>query len=324
MDVSIIIPIFNNQENINTLLDNLHRQSKINVEFILINDGSTDKTDLLIESKLNSIKDRRFFYCQTFKNHGVSNARNLGITLSSGKYIIFVDSDDSFPSDFVSRYFDAIEHNGTDIEFFSVGTLSGKRFLDYTKLATYSYMDRDDLLSLYCEQRLRSYLFSFISKSSLWSSVRFDLSYSYQEDTLALLNILLRNNNVKAHFNSDEFYIYNDLNYDSATKNLSIGEYRQSVEINNKIIHLASTNIQSPKLIGFFYAKSLSESMDLSMHALAYKKISQYKFGRNEFLTNYKKSIWSNHQIHIKRFLQYCLLLLDLRRILLLIYSNLI
>ena len=89
VDISIIVPIYNADRYLNKCLDSLVNQTKKELEFILINDGSTDNS----ESIIKSYKDDRIKYFKR-SNHGIGNTRNFGINKSTGQYIIFLDSDD--------------------------------------------------------------------------------------------------------------------------------------------------------------------------------------------------------------------------------------
>ena len=88
-DISIIVPIYNAEKFINKCVDSLLNQTKKELEFILINDGSTDNTHDI----LKSYKDKRIKYFKN-KNQGIGKTRNFGIEKATGKYLMFVDSDD--------------------------------------------------------------------------------------------------------------------------------------------------------------------------------------------------------------------------------------
>lgn len=89
--ISLIIPIYNSEDFMFDCLNSIINQTYKNIEIICINDGSTDNSLAVIKSFAE--KDPRVIV-KTIVNNGVSNARNLGIALSKGEYIIFVDSDD--------------------------------------------------------------------------------------------------------------------------------------------------------------------------------------------------------------------------------------
>lgn len=87
--VSIIVPIYNEEKNLKKCIDSLINQTYKNLEIILINDGSTDKSKEIIDE----FKDKRIIAIHK-KNTGIGDTRNIGIDKSTGDYIMFVDSDD--------------------------------------------------------------------------------------------------------------------------------------------------------------------------------------------------------------------------------------
>lgn len=89
--VSVIIPVYNAESTIVKCIESVLDQDYNNIECVIVNDGSTDKTDHLIQSLYgnnNIIK-----YIKT-DNHGVSHARNTALDVATGDYIVFLDSDD--------------------------------------------------------------------------------------------------------------------------------------------------------------------------------------------------------------------------------------
>ena len=89
--ISVIIPIYNAELYLEQCLESIKNQTYKNFEVIMIDDGSTDKSQEICKKFSNS--DKRFkLICQ--KNSGVSAARNKGISEATGKYIYFCDSDD--------------------------------------------------------------------------------------------------------------------------------------------------------------------------------------------------------------------------------------
>lgn len=102
LDISVIIPMYNVEKFILPLLKDLKKQEVNNAEFLLINDGSTDSTNKLVKEFINGSCDRRFILLNK-ENGGVSSARNYGLRLASGKYILFIDSDDRLNNNF-SRF----------------------------------------------------------------------------------------------------------------------------------------------------------------------------------------------------------------------------
>ena len=91
--ISVIIPIFNAEKYISDCLESIINQTLKDIEIILINDGSNDKTEQIIKEYAK--KDKRIIILKQ-KNKGAGAARNSGIQISKGEYISFIDSDDMF------------------------------------------------------------------------------------------------------------------------------------------------------------------------------------------------------------------------------------
>lgn len=88
--VSVILPCFNNEKFIDDCIDSVLNQSWYNLELIIIDDGSTDNTKLIIEN----YNDSRIKYIKNKKNSGIVYSLNKGISIAKGKYIARIDSDD--------------------------------------------------------------------------------------------------------------------------------------------------------------------------------------------------------------------------------------
>lgn len=105
--VSVIVPIYNSEKYLKRCIDSLINQTLSDMEFILINDGSTDSSDSII----SSYDDSRIKYFKR-TNHGIGATRNFGIEHSKGKFIGFLDSDDYVEPDmFEKLYNDCINRN---------------------------------------------------------------------------------------------------------------------------------------------------------------------------------------------------------------------
>lgn len=108
--VSVIVPIYNSEKYLKRCVDSLINQTMCDIEFILINDGSTDSSDLII----SNYNDSRIKYFKR-TNHGIGATRNFGIDKSKGDFIGFVDSDDYVEPDFYEKMYNECVNNGLDI-----------------------------------------------------------------------------------------------------------------------------------------------------------------------------------------------------------------
>ena len=109
-DISIIVPIYNTEKYLKKCLDSLINQSKKELEFILINDGSKDNSEEIIKE----YKDERIKYYKN-KNQGIGKTRNFGIEKATGKYLMFLDSDDYLEKDACELLYKKAEKENLDL-----------------------------------------------------------------------------------------------------------------------------------------------------------------------------------------------------------------
>ncbi len=105
--VSIIVPVYNSEKYINDTIGSILQQTFSDIEIIIIDDGSTDGSSQILRSLAGTFQNIKYV---RQNNGGVSSARNLGLSLASGKYIGFLDSDDILPPDSVRRRVEFLEN----------------------------------------------------------------------------------------------------------------------------------------------------------------------------------------------------------------------
>jgi glycosyltransferase involved in cell wall biosynthesis len=88
--ISVILPTYNRMHTLSRAIKSILTQTYSNIELIIVDDASEDKTSELI----SSIKDKRLIYIRLSENKGPAGARNVGLNLTKGEYITFLDSDD--------------------------------------------------------------------------------------------------------------------------------------------------------------------------------------------------------------------------------------
>ncbi|MGL5414486.1 MAG: bifunctional glycosyltransferase/CDP-glycerol:glycerophosphate glycerophosphotransferase [Clostridium sp.] len=109
MKVSVIIPVYNVEEYIEETIESLLNQTMKDFEVILVDDESTDRSVARIQKKIEG--NEKKFRIITQKNGGPGKARNKGLDVAKGEYIIFMDSDDVLPINSIEiRYNLACEH----------------------------------------------------------------------------------------------------------------------------------------------------------------------------------------------------------------------
>lgn len=114
VDFSIIIPVYNAEKTLRKCIDSIRKQTFTNYEVILIDDGSTDQSFSICKKYV--IQDEKFRVHHQ-QNSGPSAARNAGLKLATGKWICFVDSDDSIEASYLQDIQDAAQSFDADVVF---------------------------------------------------------------------------------------------------------------------------------------------------------------------------------------------------------------
>ena len=115
-DISVIIPIYNVEQYLRRALDSLLAQTHDSWEAILVDDGSPDACGVIADEYAN--KDSRFKVIHK-TNGGLSDARNAGMEIASGAYILFLDPDDFFHPQLMELCFKAAEKEDADAVVFT-------------------------------------------------------------------------------------------------------------------------------------------------------------------------------------------------------------
>ena len=105
--LSIIVPVYNTEKHLKKCFDSIINQNNSEIEVVVVNDGSTDNSEVIIKEYISKYKDVFTYYKKD--NTGVSDTRNFGIEKASGKYIMFLDSDDYIDKklyDNIKKYID--------------------------------------------------------------------------------------------------------------------------------------------------------------------------------------------------------------------------
>lgn len=112
--VSVIVPVYNVGKYIEQCIRSIMLQSYRNIEIIVVNDGSSDNSPEIIKNLCK--EDQRIIYIDK-TNGGVSSARNAGIDIAQGDYLVFVDGDDYLAEEFVEYMLGLVQKEGGEFAF---------------------------------------------------------------------------------------------------------------------------------------------------------------------------------------------------------------
>lgn len=205
--VSIIVPVYNVKLYVEECLESLINQTYKNIEIILIDDGSTDGSGAICDNY--SYKDERVIVIHK-ANGGLSSARNAGIEAASGKYLIFVDSDDYWIGEKslqnilkVAEDFDADIVRG---EYVSVND-KGEKIRTITKDKIGVDLKLLDSASFYVNAIAgENFSVLFLFRKDAIGALRFNEKLKIQEDID--FNIKFFSSEHKCVYTKEVFYVY--------------------------------------------------------------------------------------------------------------------
>jgi len=180
LKISVIIPMYNSEKYIKRCLDSLLNQTLEDIEIICINDGSTDKTQEIVE---NYQKKYPFIKLINQPNLGLSTARNNGLKTAEGEYIGFVDSDDYVDNNFYEKLYTTAKEYNADIATGGIireNNRTKKTLLSYKKIQVCENITKKfELINApkYCFIWNKIYL----RKSLMDNNINFKDGYFYED-----------------------------------------------------------------------------------------------------------------------------------------------
>ncbi len=153
--ISVIIPVYNVESYLRQCLDSVVNQTMREIEIICVNDGSTDSSGRILDEY--AARDDRFVIINQ-ENAGQSVARNKGIRLAKGEYIVFLDSDDWFDVTLCEKAYNRAKESNADIVSFGFDCVRGT---EHTPL-TMEYLD---------SHSLKNVLLRLKNRNSFWNVI---------------------------------------------------------------------------------------------------------------------------------------------------------
>ena len=110
--ISIVMPVYNKEKYVHSILKDLQKQTFPNFECIVVDDGSTDHSGIICDAVQK--EDSRFQVIH-IENGGVSHARNMGLKMIRGNYLTFIDADDRIGPDYLKVLYKDITESKADM-----------------------------------------------------------------------------------------------------------------------------------------------------------------------------------------------------------------
>jgi len=151
--ISVIVPVYNTEKYLRKCLDSVVNQTYKDLEAIIVNDGSTDNSQKIIDEYISKYPNK--VKCISKQNGGLSGARNCGIEAATGDYIAFVDSDDYIDENLFENLLPYMEKNidlikfklvKTDEQYKEIEKVAGPKFNEATGEEGFNLLVFNDVL----------------------------------------------------------------------------------------------------------------------------------------------------------------------------------
>lgn len=205
--VTIIVPVYNVADYLEDSLKSLAEQTYQNLDIIIIDDGSTDGGDKIVDNFAKGRKNVRVIHQE---NRGLSAARNRGLEIAKGDFITFLDSDDFFAKDAIESLVDAAQENKVDISAcVHYERKEDGELIDFNhgELESGVYTVEEMLHNMLNERGTNLQVIGKLYRSEFFEKVRFPVGEVYED--VAVCHQLFLQCETKIAFIADPKYYYN-------------------------------------------------------------------------------------------------------------------
>ncbi len=283
--VSVIVPAYNAGNKMKKCIESVLNQTYNDLELIIVNDGSTDDTELIAKTYVDSEKRIKLFNTE---NRGVSAARNLAIENATGDYICFVDADDEIVPDAIEKMMNMTIETSADICVGIICACKNKRNAEEkhgyhtgTVIHEEEYL-KDNLLWKPYTQSACGKLY----KRSICEKVRFETNRRVNEDSYFNFEIALHLPSVV--FVESPVYIY--YLYEDSTSHKEFSEKFFDIE------YFAQRKCE---IVFKDYPQYSDFAKNLLVHAYMTLYRKAYFAEKYEIASNYKKKILQYKKFYI-------------------------
>ena len=278
--LSLIVPVYNVEKYLDKCLDSLVNQTLKDIEIIVVNDGTKDNSQKIIDKYAK--KYPKLIKPFIKENGGLSSARNYGVKYATGEYIGFVDSDDYVDLNLFERMYNLAKKEKSDVVGCGVKYVYKDRLGSIsinTSLFNKSVVESPNILL-----EIKSYAPNKIYKRSFWIKNKFEFAKQYFEDSALIYNVLLAANKVSVI--SDSFYYYNKTNEVSITRIADDRAY-DIFKSCDSILNFYKKNNSYEKIkeqVDYICIKHIRYRIKVYISACESKKLKEYVKYSHEYL----------------------------------------
>lgn len=297
--VSVIVPIYNVEAYLERCVESILQQTYKHIEIILVDDGSPDRCGSMCEDYAK--KDNRIKVLHK-KNGGLSDARNAGLEMAKGKYVLFVDSDDLIKKELVESCVQTAEKNSSDIVIFDFN-----RVEENEEIVTTMEIEKSGTYTLESEPRILFGSPSAVNKLFrrdlfIKTGIRFPVG-KYYEDLGTIPKLLLLAD--KIDYIKESYYDYMIRSGSIMTAAKFEKNYEDRTEMLNGILDFyKEKNVYEKFYKELEYLAVLNgyfaPSRDLILQNRKSPVIKKFKNYIHEIFPDFKKNIYLNRYLSKK------------------------
>lgn len=245
MKFSIIVPVYNVEKYLSKCLDSLISQTYKDFEIIIVNDGSTDGSQLIIDNYRNAYPNLIKAYIKG--NGGLSDTRNFGIKKATGDFLIFVDSDDYISASLLEKLVDTINVHGlVDVIGFSLANVNENNVITGTvqKPEFYNLSGEQALVKLINSKKYFEAACYYAYNRNFWEENKFEYPVGTYHEDFGLTPLVLAKASKVTCINFIGYYYYQTQNSITRNNNLQL----EKQKANDLLKHFDNINTQIKNL----------------------------------------------------------------------------
>lgn len=287
--ISIVLPVYNSEKSIENCIKSVVNQNYLNYELIIVNDGSCDRTTEI----LSGFKQNTKIKIISKNNGGVSSARNAGLKVVSGSYLMFLDSDDLLLEKSLERLNEIIQEHG-DADVIIYGWKENSKLNDYRCMERSiclesQFIDKND-----CIKNILTTEYE-CGGGFPWNKIwKTESLFGYSEIPLFDEKLILCEDKewtVRALLKINKVFLSEQILYNYIIQE---GEHLSRIDFNKNSKH------GNKKIISFMNATVLiSENINGSLQSEYLKRLTKSKMAQDIIMVCYKSKINKNNELLI-------------------------
>ena len=259
--ISVIVPIYNSENFLEKCINSIVNQTYKNIEIILIDDGSKDKSKKICKKYLEKDARIKLIECS---NNGVSYARNKGIESSSGDYLFFVDSDDWINLDTLEKMIFVAKKNNVDVvkcnyyNNYSNDTEQANKLNIPSFDENLNMLDNRMIKQLFASTYILNVVWGELISRKVLKNCRFEDELTYGEDLL--FNFQVLKNTDKILLMKDSYYHYL-INQAGINQNYNYNILIKKIENLNYVYNKIINSYNEKEEISYKYLKEVIDNL---------------------------------------------------------------